>query len=101
VILLVLGFKSSGALANASASRCRHDGDRVRARDGGRAAAVEVAPGRHPRVLGSMLAIDLAFFASNAAKFLSGGWFPLLIGAGCFALLVTWKRGRMLLMRRT
>ena len=28
------------------------------------------------------LAIDLAFFAANALKFLDGGWFPLAIGVG-------------------
>jgi KUP system potassium uptake protein len=47
-----------------------------------------------------MLAVDLAFFASNAAKFLSGGWFPLVIGAAIFTVMVTWKRGRTLLRRR-
>ena len=51
-------------------------------------------------LVGSMLAVDLAFFASNAAKFLSGGWFPLVIGAAIFTVMVTWKRGRTLLSRR-
>jgi KUP system potassium uptake protein len=101
VILLVLGFRSSSSLANAygiavSATmviECL--------------LAMVVAqqlwkwsPLATWGILGSMLAVDLAFFASNATKFLSGGWFPLLIGAGCFTLLVTWKRGRTLLGRR-
>jgi len=51
-------------------------------------------------VIGSMAAVDAVFFASNAAKFLSGGWFPLLIGITVFTLLMTWKRGRMLMFRR-
>ncbi len=51
-------------------------------------------------VIGSMLAVDLVFLASNAAKFLSGGWFPLLIGSAVFTLLMTWKRGRLLIFRR-
>jgi KUP system potassium uptake protein len=51
-------------------------------------------------VLGSMLVVDAVFLASNAAKFLSGGWFPLLIGAVVFTLLMTWKRGRLLMFRR-
>jgi KUP system potassium uptake protein len=51
-------------------------------------------------VIGSMLAVDSAFLASNAAKFLSGGWFPVLIGITCFTLLMTWKRGRQLMFRR-
>jgi len=101
VILLVVGFKSASSLANAygiavSATMVIEC-----------ALAMIVArrlwkwsPLATAGVLGTMLAVDLAFFASNAAKFLSGGWFPLLIGAGCFTLLVTWKRGRTLLHRR-
>ena len=51
-------------------------------------------------VIGSMLLVDGAFLASNAAKFFSGGWFPLLIGLAVFTLLMTWKRGRTLMFRR-
>ncbi|MCM2326539.1 MAG: potassium transporter Kup [Lysobacter sp.] len=101
VILLVLGFKSSSSLANAY-------GIAVSATMVIECALAMVVAHRIWKwpplatfgVLGSMLLVDFAFFASNAAKFLSGGWFPLLIGAGCFTLLVTWKRGRLLLMRR-
>ena len=79
-----------------------HDGDRVPARDGGRAPASGSGRCRDVSalVIGSMLVIDFAFLASNAAKFLSGGWFPLLIGAALFTLLMTWKRGRALMFRR-
>jgi KUP system potassium uptake protein len=41
--------------------------------------------------------IDAAFFASNLLKLLHGGWFPLLIGTGMFALMMTWRDGRALL----
>ncbi len=41
--------------------------------------------------------VDLAFFASNLLKLLQGGWFPLMIGAGVFTLMMTWKEGRRLL----
>ncbi len=51
-------------------------------------------------VIGSMMVIDLVFLASNMAKFLSGGWFPLLIGSAIFTMLMTWKRGRALMFRR-
>jgi KUP system potassium uptake protein len=51
-------------------------------------------------VIGSMMVIDLVFLASNAAKFLSGGWFPLAIGGAIFTMLMTWKRGRALMFRR-
>lgn len=41
--------------------------------------------------------IDLAFFTSNLLKVGSGGWVPLVVAAGVFTLLSTWKRGRELL----
>ncbi len=41
------------------------------------------------------LAIDIAFFAANAAKILDGGWFPLAIGVVVFAVMTTWWRGRI------
>ncbi|MGV8899763.1 MAG: potassium transporter Kup [Burkholderiaceae bacterium] len=40
------------------------------------------------------LVIDVAFFAANALKILHGGWFPLLLGAFMFTVMLTWKRGR-------
>ncbi len=41
--------------------------------------------------------VDLTFFASNMLKLLAGGWFPLVIGAIIFTLMMTWKDGRALL----
>ena len=43
------------------------------------------------------LAIDLAFFGANAAKFFHGGWFPMAMGAFIFTIMTTWKTGRKLL----
>ncbi len=40
------------------------------------------------------LFVDLAFFAANVTKIVSGGWFPLLIAAAVFTVLMTWRRGR-------
>jgi KUP system potassium uptake protein len=40
------------------------------------------------------LVIDVTFFASNAVKFLDGGWFPIAIAACVFTLMTTWKSGR-------
>jgi len=45
---------------------------------------------------GFFVLIDAAFFSANALKILHGGWFPLLLGAFMFTLLITWKRGREL-----
>ena len=46
---------------------------------------------------GFFFLVDLAFWASNMLKLLDGGWFPLLIGAAIFTLMVTWKDGRRIL----
>ena len=46
------------------------------------------------------LVIDLAFLASNFAKILHGGWFPLLVASGVFLLMWTWRAGRAALGRR-
>ena len=49
---------------------------------------------------GFFFAVDIVFLAANAVKILEGGWFPLVIGAGMFTLMVTWKRGRRLMADR-
>ena len=46
---------------------------------------------------GFFFVVDLAFWASNLLKLLDGGWFPLLIGAAVFTLMLTWHDGRRLL----
>lgn len=38
--------------------------------------------------------VDLAFFGANISKITHGAWFPLLIGAGAFLLMITWEHGR-------
>ena len=43
------------------------------------------------------LAWDLPFFASNALKLLEGGWVPIVVGVGLFAMMIVWKRGRAFL----
>ncbi|HCN89942.1 MAG TPA: potassium transporter Kup [Oxalobacteraceae bacterium] len=43
---------------------------------------------------GLFLIIDFAFFSANVLKILHGGWFPLLLGAFLFTVMLTWKRGR-------
>jgi len=40
------------------------------------------------------VAIDLAFFSANVEKIAAGGWFPLAVGIGAFAVMTTWWRGR-------
>jgi KUP system potassium uptake protein len=44
-------------------------------------------------VNGSLLALDLLFFASTSTKLLDGGWFPLLIAFVISFLMLTWRKG--------
>jgi KUP system potassium uptake protein len=43
--------------------------------------------------------VELTFFAANLTKLLSGGWFPLVVGAIFFTILTTWHRGRLTLAK--
>ncbi len=43
------------------------------------------------------LAIDLTFFSANIIKIPAGGWFPLVVGCVLFTILTTWYRGRVIL----
>jgi len=51
-------------------------------------------------VVGVFLCFDLAFLAACSAKIAHGGWFPLAVAIGMFAVTVTWKRGRLLVGAR-
>ena len=60
---------------------------------------------KYPLVLclaatGVFFAIDFAFLASNALKFVEGGWFPILIAGAIFTLMVTWEEGRRILNKK-
>ena len=47
---------------------------------------------------GFFLVIDTAFFSANVLKFFHGGWFPFLLGCILFVVMMTWKRGRQLVL---
>lgn len=49
---------------------------------------------------GVFLALDLLLVVSCSIKFFQGGWFPLVLGLGLFAVMATWRRGRELLLAR-
>jgi KUP system potassium uptake protein len=40
------------------------------------------------------MTVDAAFFGANLVKVEEGGWFPLAAAAAVFTLLSTWKKGR-------
>jgi KUP system potassium uptake protein len=46
------------------------------------------------------LVIDLSFFGANIVKVTHGGWFPLLLAAIVFTVMMTWKKGRRILSER-
>jgi KUP system potassium uptake protein len=46
------------------------------------------------------LPLDLAFFGSNLFKITHGGWFPVAVAAVGYAMMSTWKRGRLVLQER-
>lgn len=48
----------------------------------------------------AFLVVDFAFFGANLAKIADGGWFPLLIAAAVFTVMMTWRRGREILNER-
>jgi KUP system potassium uptake protein len=49
---------------------------------------------------GTLIAIDLLFFAANLTKLTHGAWLPLLIGVIAFTIFTTWQKGRELVTVR-
>jgi KUP system potassium uptake protein len=46
-----------------------------------------------------LVILDTSFFSANLVKIAAGGWFPLAVGTGVFAIMTTWWRGRYELSR--
>ena len=101
VMALVIGFRSSGNLA--AAYGIAVTGDMVITT---LLAAVVFREVWHwsklktGLLIGLFLIIDLAFFGANVLKIPDGGWVPLVIGLMIFVLMLTWKSGRTLLMKK-
>jgi KUP system potassium uptake protein len=51
-------------------------------------------------VAAAFLVVDLAFFGANIIKIADGGWFPLVVGVGIMTVMTTWRTGRRLLEER-
>jgi KUP system potassium uptake protein len=47
---------------------------------------------------GVFLALDAVLVVSCSIKFMQGGWFPLAMGLAVYMVMATWKRGRELLL---
>ena len=48
----------------------------------------------------TLLLLDLGLFAASATKFLDGGWLPVTVAAILVVLFTTWRKGRRLLAER-
>ena len=48
---------------------------------------------------GFFLIIDIALFSSTSLKLLTGGWFPLLVSAIMVTIMLTWRTGRELVFQ--
>jgi KUP system potassium uptake protein len=57
------------------------------------------SPAKAWAICGLFLFVDLAFLSANLVKFTHGGWFPIVVALFIFALMSTWKRGRVRLNR--
>jgi KUP system potassium uptake protein len=49
---------------------------------------------------GFFFLVDISFFSATLLKVVDGGWFPLVIGAGIYTLMTTWRQGRGILFFR-
>ncbi|MDH0635404.1 potassium transporter Kup [Pseudomonas sp. GD03860] len=101
VVLLVLGFESSGALA--SAYGVAVTGTMLMTTI--LVSTVMLLLWKWPPVLAvpvllGFLFVDGLFFAANVPKIVQGGAFPVLAGLVLFILMTTWKRGKQILVER-
>ncbi|HEY3073897.1 MAG TPA: potassium transporter Kup [Burkholderiales bacterium] len=49
---------------------------------------------------GFFMLIDLTLFGAALLKIHEGGWFPLALGAAIFIVMLTWRRGRAIMVER-
>lgn len=48
----------------------------------------------------TMAIVDFIFLFANSVKIQEGGWFPLAMGGLIFTIMVTWKKGRIILFEQ-
>jgi len=49
---------------------------------------------------GFFIIVDASFFSASLLKIADGGWFPIVVGAAVFTVMVTWRSGREMLLSR-
>jgi KUP system potassium uptake protein len=55
-------------------------------------------PIRAALIFGFFLIVDIAFLSANMLKIAQGGWFPLAVATVVFVVMITWMRGREMLL---
>ncbi|HEY0878486.1 MAG TPA: KUP/HAK/KT family potassium transporter [Zeimonas sp.] len=101
VLALVIGFRSSDALASAYGIAVAGDLTLTSIM-----MLIALPAFAEPRVralwplFALFVVLELSFFAANATKIESGGWFPLLLAVVVFIVLTTWRRGMEILRLR-
>ena len=100
VIVLVLGFRSSGNLGAAYGIAVSG----MMAITTGLAFLYMRSQGWSLALAAPVFAVfglvDLTFLGANLLKIAEGGWFPIVVAALVFALMATWWRGRRLLAEK-
>ncbi|WP_054883415.1 potassium transporter Kup [Pseudomonas sp. NBRC 111130] len=101
VVLLVIGFESSGALA--AAYGVAVTGTMLMTTI--LVASVMLLLWKWPPMLAvplvvCFLLVDGLYFAANVPKIVQGGAFPVLAGLVLYLLMSTWKRGKQILVER-
>jgi KUP system potassium uptake protein len=102
VLLLVMVFRSSSALA--SAYGIAVSGTMVVT---AMLAFAVIFRGLHwpiwaaALLIGPFLLIDLTFLGANLLKVIEGGWIPLALGCAMIIIMYTWRRGMRILVDKT
>jgi KUP system potassium uptake protein len=101
VIGLVIGFRSSDALANAYGIAVA--GDMLITSF--LVAVVAYGAWKWPPLIviitaGFFLILDATFVFANIHKIPGGGWFPLMVGVVSLTLMLSWRRGRSVALAR-
>ncbi|MDN5001490.1 potassium transporter Kup [Bradyrhizobium sp. GCM10027634] len=102
VVLLVLLFRSSSALA--SAYGISVTGTMVVTAMMGFVVIWKVwrwSPFAAGALIAPFLFLDLTFLAANLLKVFEGGWVPLALGALMIIMMYTWRRGSRLLFEKS
>ncbi len=102
VVLLVLMFRSSSALA--SAYGISVTGTMVVTAMMGFVVIWRVwkwSPFAAAALIAPFLFLDLTFLAANLLKVFEGGWVPLALGSFVMLLMYTWRRGSRLLFEKS